>query len=130
MNVKFICNHSCIKVSDAERSLAFYKEALGLTVDFVCHHTETITSYFLGDGVSGVQLQLLALPGYQPEHQSYGHFSMSVSEIDASHAYHSAMGCATGPIIDQGHQRSYFVRDPDGYETEIIKLKNISATGG
>ena len=121
--MKFITNHCCIKVSDLENSRAFYEKAIGYKIDYVCHHTDTVTSYFMGDGVTPSQLQLLALPGYVPEHQAFGHFSVSTADIRAAHAHHSEMGCATGPVVDQGHQCSYFIRDPDGYETEVIQPK-------
>ena len=121
--MKFITNHSCIKVSNLEQSKAFYEQALDYTLVYTCHHTETILSHFMGDGVTPAQLQLLSIPGYLPEHQTYGHFSVSVDDIESAHARHSAMGCATGPLVDQGHQFSYFIRDPDGYEIEIIQPK-------
>ena len=48
---------------------------------------------------------------------------MRTEDIQASFALHSQMGCVCDKIVEQPHQFGYFIKDPDGYETEIVQLK-------
>jgi catechol 2,3-dioxygenase-like lactoylglutathione lyase family enzyme len=119
----FISDHTCIKVTNLEKSKTFYHEALGFVEKVLRQHTPEVTSVFVKAPNDGMQLQLLYIPGCRPDHLAYGHFGMRTEDIEASYAYHQAMGCTTTGIQEQPHQFGYFIQDPDGYETEIIQEK-------
>jgi hypothetical protein len=55
----------------------------------------------------------------------YGHFAVSVSELDAEHRRLSDAGVEPGKIIDFNREgsllaRFFFVTDPDGYRIEVL----------
>lgn len=85
------------------------------------------------EGGGTLWLQLLQQPDYVPEHMAYGHLGIRTDEIGEAFALHSKMGCASSEIVEQEHQFGYFIKDPDGYETEIVQLKcpgSGQASGG
>jgi len=56
----------------------------------------------------------------------YGHFAVSVSELDAEHRRLSDAGVEPGKIIDFNREgsllaRFFFVTDPDGYRIEVLQ---------
>ena len=119
----FRTHNVCIKVADIERSRAFYEEALGFTVETVIHHTPTITSCFMAAADRVLQIQLLNISGITADHVSYGHLGMQVEDIQESYTFHKKMGVISQDIVEQAHQFGYFIKDPDGYETELCQLK-------
>ena len=117
-------NHFNFNVLDMDRSLAFYKQALGLEVvrtkpaedgSFVLH--------YLGDGHSDFTLELTWLRD-RTEPYNLGeleyHLALRVDDYDAVHARHEKMGiiCYENPAMG-----IYFVQDPDGYWIEIVPAK-------
>lgn len=121
--MNFGTHHVCIKVLDPARSAEFYQTALGFRECSIIHHTPTITSYFLSAPDHGLQLQLLHGVGLAADCAAYGHLGMRTEDIQAGFALHSQMGCVSDKIVEQPHQFGYFIKDPDGYETEIVQLK-------
>ena len=119
----FETHHVCIKVTDMERSRTFYEQALGFAVETVIHHTPTITSCFLAAPDRAMQIQLLNFPNITADHTGYGHLGMKVADIQESYAYHQKMGVISQGIVEQPHQWGYFIKAPDGYETELCQLK-------
>ena len=119
----FSAHHICLKVPDAERSKAFYEKALGFSETSVVHHTPEIVSVFLTSGDGVLQLQLLTFPGCKAEHTGYGHLGMKVADIREAFQFHEKMGVVSQPIVEQPHQFGYFIKDPDGYETELCQLR-------
>ena len=69
------------------------------------------------------QIQLLNFPGITANHLDYGHLGMKVEDIQESYDYHQKMGVISQDIVEQAHQFGYFIKDPDGYETELCQLK-------
>ena len=120
--MEYKTHHSCIRITKLQEELAFYKDAIGFTTQSIVQHTINIVSYFIGKK-SGCVLQLLVAPGNTAEHAGYGHFAVETDDIQASFTRHETMGIVTGPITEQPHQFGYFIRDPEGYETEIVQLK-------
>ena len=119
----FATHHVCIKVTDIERSRAFYEKALGFTVETVIHHTPSITSCFMAAADRAIQIQLLNFPGVTADHLGYGHLGMKVEDIHESYNYHQKMGVISQDIVEQAHQFGYFIKDPDGYWLEIVPQK-------
>lgn len=119
--MKFRFVHNCLFVRDLERSLAFYKEALGLEPVRTMHPSDMdATLVFLSDGASVHELELGYVPA-RKEPYSQGdnafHIAFSVENMDEAHALHEKMGVISR---DPETEPVYFIQDPDGYEIEII----------
>jgi lactoylglutathione lyase len=122
--MKFIFAHNNINVIDLDRSLAFYKEALGL--EDVKRHEAKDGSFilvYLGDGTTAHRLELTWLKD-RKEPYDLGdneiHLAFTVDDYDAAFAKHKAMGvvCYENPGMG-----IYFIEDPDGYWLEVIPEK-------
>lgn len=117
MNFKFA--HNNINVFDLERSLAFYKEALGLT-EVRRKETPDFTLAFLGDGDSEHLLELTWLRGRTDPYNlgdNEMHLAFETDGFEAAHEKHKAMGCICYENVKMG---IYFISDPDGYWLEIL----------
>jgi lactoylglutathione lyase len=119
--MKFTFAHNNINVLDLERSLAFYKEALGL--EAVRRHEAKDGSFvlvYLGDGKTPHRLELTWLRD-RKEPYDLGdneiHLAFTVDDYAAALARHKAMGvvCFENPAMG-----IYFIEDPDGYWLEIV----------
>ncbi len=115
-------NHFNFNVLDMQRSLAFYKEALGLTP--LREKRAADGSYwivFLQDEAgSPFALELTELRDRkQPYDLGEGEFHLAfrTPDYDAVHEKHERMGviCFENPAMG-----IYFIQDPDGYWLEIL----------
>lgn len=120
----FRFNHFNFNVQDMEKSLAFYKEALGLVP--MREKNAADGSYkiiFIGNDKSDFRLELTWLRDH-PQKYDLGeleyHLALSAEDYEAAHALHEKMGC----ICFENHAMGiYFITDPDGYWIEIIPAK-------
>ena len=118
-------NHFNFNVSNLEKSLAFYREALGLTP--VGERKEASDgSYiitFLGDGKTDFRLELTWLKDH-PQKYDLGecefHLALRAEDYAAEHARHEKMGCI---CFENPKMGIYFIEDPDGYWIEIIPTR-------
>ncbi|BAK99992.1 glyoxalase I [Oscillibacter valericigenes Sjm18-20] len=118
-------NHFNFNVSDLDKSLAFYREALGLNP--VGERKDTSDgSYiivFLGDGKTGFRLELTWLKDH-PQKYDLGecefHLALRAEDYAAEHARHEKMGCI---CFENPKMGIYFIEDPDGYWIEIIPTR-------
>ena len=118
---EFTFAHNCLKVFDLDRSLQFYKDALGLApVRWMRPSDEDIQLVFLSDGRSAHELEL-GCPAGRREAFDLGenefHIAFRTPDMEAAHALHESMGCI---CYDPETEPVYFIRDPDGYQIEII----------
>ena len=119
--MKFKMAHSNINVLDIEKSLAFYKEALGLEV--TKQHKASDGSFelaFLSDSQSSYLLELTWLRDKDTPYElgdNESHIAFTVDDYDAAHTKHTKMGCVCFENTDMG---IYFIEDPDGYWLEIM----------
>ena len=119
MNFKF--NHNNLNVRDLEKSIQFYKDALGLTV--VREKDAADGSFklvYLGDGSSVHQLELTWLRDRKEAYDlgdNEFHLAFEVDNMQEAYQKHKAMGCVCYENKDMG---IYFINDPDGYWIEII----------
>lgn len=113
--------HVNFNVLDLERSLAFYKEALGLDVVREKEGPEgAFKLVFLGERHTGFQLELTWLRDRtEPYDLGEGEFHLAfrTDEYDALYEKHKAMGCICFENTAMG---IYFIEDPDGYWIEIV----------
>ncbi len=118
----FRFNHFNFNVSDLNKSLAFYREALGLspvrTID-----TDEFTIVFLGDGADTFSLELTRLKDrtepYDLGEQEF-HLALTTEDMAAARKKHEAMGAV---VFVNEAMGIYFIEDPDGYWIEIIPEK-------
>lgn len=120
--------HTCYRVTDPERSVAFY-EALGFEKRRELPIREEAVNYFLGiPGEDGPELELtynFETPdgGYEVG-TGYGHIALAVKDLDATLAALSEEGIQPERppySVREGGSRICFVRDPDGYRVELIE---------
>ena len=121
----FTFAHNNINVMDLEQSLAFYKEALGLTE---CRRKEAKDGSFilvyLTDGSSRHTLELTWLRDRNDPYDlgdNEFHLAFTTDDFEAAHAIHKKMGCI---CYENSAMGIYFISDPDGYWLEIIPSKN------
>lgn len=120
--MKFRFDHNNINVKDPDKSLEFYRDALGL-VETRRKETEGFILVFLGDAETEHKLELTWLRD-RTEPYNLGdnefHLAFVVDDYDAAFAKHKEMGCVCyeNPIMG-----IYFIEDPDGYWLEIIPEK-------
>lgn len=120
--------HSMIRVLDEQRSIAFYEKAFGLTVadrlDF-----EAFTLVYLSNAESGFELELTVNKDRTEPYDlgdGYGHFAVSVADLDAEHARFTDEGLNPRKLVEFKPDgklvgRFFFVADPDGYEIEVLE---------
>ena len=122
--MKFVFVHNNINVKDLEKSLAFYKEALGLEISKV-HEPEdgSFKLVYLGDGVTEHLLELTWLRDWDRPYNlgdNEFHLAFRVDDYDAALAKHKEMDCVCYENEGMG---IYFISDPDGYWLEIVPTR-------
>lgn len=122
--MQFTFAHNNFNVRDLDKSLAFYREALGLTETRRINAPDgSFVIVYLGDGAS---VHLLELTWLRDWDRAYNlgdnefHLAFRVDDYDAAHRLHQQMGCICFENPDMG---IYFIVDPDGYWLEIIPVK-------
>ena len=120
----FAFNHFNFNVLDLEKSIAFYKEAIGLSV--VREKDSSDGSFkivYLGDGRTGFNLELTWMRD-RKEPYNLGdeefHLAFKTDDYDAFHKKHEEMGCICYENPSMG---IYFINDPDGYWIEIVPVR-------
>ena len=122
--MKFEMYLSCITVLDLEKSLAFYKEALGLDVMRTIEPEDgSFKIVFLGNEGGHCPLELT---WYADRTEPYNlgdneiHIGFRTADMEAAHAKHEAMGCI---CFENPKMGIYFIEDPDGYWMEIVPVR-------
>ncbi|QFT93685.1 Lactoylglutathione lyase [Roseovarius sp. THAF9] len=120
--------HSMIRVLDEARSVDFYKTAFGLEIadrlDF-----EKFTLVYLSNSESEFELELTVNKGREEPYDlgdGYGHFAVSVDDLEAEHARFTQAGLEPRKIVEFAPDgelvgKFFFVADPDGYEIEVLQ---------
>ncbi len=122
MNFRF--DHNNINVRDLDKSLAFYREALGLKETRRFEPADkSFKLVYLGDGKTSHRLELTWLRD-RTENYSLGdnefHLALTVDDYAGAHTRHKDMGCICYENLAMG---IYFIEDPDGYWLEILPEK-------
>ncbi len=118
--------HTCYRITDPERSVAFY-EALGLEKRRELPIREEAMNYFLGvPGQDSPELELthnFGVDSYELG-TGYGHVALTVEDLDGTLERLAAQGIEPERepyTVREGGSRLCFVRDPDGYRIELIE---------
>jgi catechol 2,3-dioxygenase-like lactoylglutathione lyase family enzyme len=139
--------HLVVGVTDMDRALAFYRDALGMEVvfetlisgqpfDAVLHATRKQEGRVVGGLLGGLMVELLSL-GPKPAVNSAAakparrgitgihNVSLSVTDLDDTHRRITAAGYTPDQApFEIGGVRMFFVKDPDGTPVEFIELPN------
>lgn len=123
MNFRFV--HNNFNVTDLEKSLTFYKEALGLVeVKRKEAADGSFILVFLGDGESKHQLELTWLRNWEKGTYNLGdnefHLAFQTDDLEAAREKHREMGCI---CYENKQMGIYFISDPDGYWLEIVPIR-------
>ena len=120
MKIKSRFDHFNFNVTDLEKSIAFYEQALGL---------QEVRRKEAGDG-SFILVYCYCYSsrrrlGDHPQKYDLGecefHLCMRLAgDYDGNREYHREMGCICYENHDMG---LYFISDPDGYWIEILRIK-------
>jgi len=126
MEIKAKFDHFNIDVTDLQRSIAFYGEALGLLeVGRKEAADGSFVLVYLGDGETGFRLELTWLRDHALQPYDLGenesHLCLRVAgDYEAVRAYHRERGWICYENHDMG---LYFINDPDDYWIEVLPVK-------
>ena len=119
--MKFRFAHQNFNVLNLDRSLAFYRDALGLAeVRRIVPAGGEFIIVYLGDGESDFVLELTWMRD-RKEPYNLGdeefHLAFTADDYKAARAKHAKMNCIAYENEAMG---IYFIQDPDGYWLEIL----------
>ena len=117
--MKFKMIHENYNVSDLDRSIKFYNEALHLH-EVRRTTTDDFIIVYLSNNVSDFELELTWLKDH-PQPYNLGecefHLAFQAEDYEAAHKKHEEMGCI---CFENEAMGIYFIVDPDGYWLEIL----------
>ncbi len=120
--------HMMIRVLDLDRSIAFYRTALGLepaeALDF-----ESFTLVYLRNPEADFEIELTLNKGRTEPYtlgDGYGHVAFCVDDLDSEHKRLTEAGIGPQPIKEFFREgkllaRFFFIQDPDGYKIEVLQ---------
>jgi lactoylglutathione lyase len=123
MHIKGRFDHYNINVMDLEKSISFYRKALGLTEKK--RHEEqdgSFTLVYLGDESTDFLLELTWLRHRKEAYKLGDNETHLCIRVDGNYdevcSFHREMGCV---CYENEKMGIYFIEDPDGYWIEIVK---------
>lgn len=122
--MKFTINHNNLNVLDLDKSLAFYKEALGLVETRRKEASDgSFILVFLGDETTPHKVELTWLRDRKEPYnlgENEFHLAFTTDDFPAAYEHHKKMGCICYENKEMG---IYFIIDPDGYWLEVLPQK-------
>jgi catechol 2,3-dioxygenase-like lactoylglutathione lyase family enzyme len=129
-------HHITLLCADVERSLAFYRNLLGMRLvkQTVNEDDRRARHFFFGDeeGRPGTLITCLEYPDLDEGTVGRGsthHFALAVeseAELAAWRDYLVSRGISVTDVLDRTLFKSIYLRDPDGHIVEIVAgLENL-----
>ena len=123
---KFI--HTMIRVLDLDKSLAFYRDVLGMTPSHTLDFPDFALVY-LRNQEDDAELELTYNKGRTEPYThgtGYGHVGVVVPDVAAAHAALVTKGYEPAPVKefkrgDELLARFFFIQDPDGHKIELLQ---------
>ncbi|HMM44090.1 MAG TPA: lactoylglutathione lyase [Candidatus Macondimonas sp.] len=124
--------HTMLRVTDLERSLAFYTEVMGMRLLRRQDYPEgRFTLAFVGYAEEADSAVIELTHNWDTDHyelgNGFGHIAISVDDIHQTCEQVRARGGVItrepGPM-KHGHTVIAFIRDPDGYALELIEKRS------
>ncbi len=119
--MKFKMIHNNFNVLDLEKSLKFYKEALGLEEQRRKEAADgSFILVYIGNEESVHQLELTWLRDWKEPYNlgdNEFHLAFETDDFDAAYAKHREMGCI---VYENPMMGIYFIADPDNYWLEVL----------
>jgi lactoylglutathione lyase len=117
--------HTCYRIGDIDRSVAFY-EALGFEEVGRMPIRDEAINVFMGLPGDGPRLELTYNHGVDSYElgTGYNHIAVAVDDIDRTLERLGGQGIEPEKppyTVREGGSRLCFVRDPDGYRIELIE---------
>jgi lactoylglutathione lyase len=121
--------HTMLRVGDLQRSIAFYRDMMGMSLLRKSDNTEyRYTLAFMGYGPESEHSVLELTHNWDTSHyeqgNAYGHIAIAVDDIYQVCERMEQQGAEVyrkpGPV-QGGETIIAFVRDPDGYAIELIQ---------
>jgi lactoylglutathione lyase len=119
--------HTCYRVADLDRSVAFYKHLGFEEIGRMPIRDEAINCY-MGLPGDGARLELTYNHDQDGPYEigtGYGHIAITTDDLDATLERLAADGIEPEKppyTVREGGSRICFVRDPDGYRIELIDV--------
>ncbi len=120
--------HTCYRITDIERSVAFYN-ALGFEEIGRVPIGDEAVNVFMNQPGDGDMPRLELTFNYGVDHYelgtAYGHIAITAEDLDATLARLAGQGIEPEKppySVREGGPRLTFVKDPDGYRVEILEL--------
>ena len=125
MQVKGRFDHFNINVTDLDKSIAFYKKALGLSEISRKEASDgSFTLVYLGDEATSFSLELTYLKDRKEPYElgdNESHLCLRVEgDYDEVRKFHKEMGWV---CYENEKMGLYFIHDPDDYWIEILPVK-------
>ena len=119
------CIHTCYRITDIDRSVAFY-EALGFEERGRMPIRDEATNVFMGLPGDADRLELTYNHGVDSYEigTGYGHIAVTVDDLDSTLERLAEQGIEPERppyTVREGGSRLCFVRDPDEYRIELIE---------
>jgi lactoylglutathione lyase len=117
--------HTCYRITDPDRSVAFY-EALGFEKRRELPIRDEAINIFMGLPGDDDRLELtynFGLDSYELG-TGYGHIALTVDDLDGTLEQLAGQGIEPERppyTVREGGSRLCFVTDPDGYRVELIE---------
>lgn len=120
--------HTMIRVLDEQKSVDFYRTALGLEIADRFPF-DGFTLVYLRNAENDVEVELTINHDRTEAYThgtGYGHVAVAVEDLDAEHARLTAAGIEPAPIKEFFREgalmaRFFFITDPDGYKIEVLQ---------
>ena len=122
--------HTMVRVLDLDRSIGFYQQAFALN-EKRRYEYENFSLVYLGNDENDFEIELTLNQGTSEPYDlgnGYGHIAVAVDDLDAEHERIRSLGFEPRDIVafSPGGDllaRFFFIRDPDGYEIEVIERR-------